>query len=72
MQLNIYVPKCKEKLIQGVERLARKEHRSKNEVILAALDQYVKEHLTQEVEFGVYPLGAEPGARLEASSTANT
>lgn len=64
MQLNIYVPKGKEKLVEGVEQLARKEHRSKNEVILAALEQYVKEHLAQEIKFGVYPLGVRAGGTV--------
>ncbi|MCS7197680.1 MAG: ribbon-helix-helix domain-containing protein [Candidatus Bipolaricaulota bacterium] len=57
MQLNIYVPKGKEELVKKVERLARKTHQSKNELILSALEHYVEEYLAQEIEFGVYSLG---------------
>ncbi len=59
MQLNIYVPKDKEKLLNEIERLAHKEQLSKNEIILAALERYLQEHLCQEVRFGVYSLGVK-------------
>lgn len=62
MQLNIYVPKDKEKLVEEVARIARRERRSKNKIILQAVGEYVREHAAGKAAFGVYSLGAKAGA----------
>lgn len=59
MRLNIYVPKGKEKLVREVGQLAKKQRRSKNEVILLALEEYLRDHRAEAVKFGVYDLGAK-------------
>ncbi len=69
MQLNIYVPKNKERLLQQIERLAQNQHRSKNEIVLKALETYLTQHRDDEFEFGVFDLGSsrsiERGALYE-------
>lgn len=56
MQLNVYVPKDKVSLIEAIERLAREQHRSKNDVVLRALEQYLDEYRDPPT-FGRYDLG---------------
>jgi len=58
MQLNIYVPKNKERLLQQIERLAQNQHRSKNEIVLKALETYLTQHRGDDFEFGVFELGS--------------
>lgn len=65
MQLNIYVPKGKEKLVQEIDQLAKKQRCSKNEVILMALEEYLRNHRADSVKFGVYELGATQIDRKE-------
>lgn len=50
MQLNIYVPKDREMLLDSLDRIAKLTNRPKNEIILDALEEY----LTKQA---VAPLG---------------
>jgi len=65
MQLNIYVPKRREKLVKEVEQLAKKQRCSKNEIILLALEEYLSNHRAEFVKFGVYELRAKQINRRE-------
>jgi len=67
MQLNIYIPKAKERLIEEIQRLARKKNRSKNELVVAALEVYLKENDMADTAFGVFDLGIGDGALERAS-----
>lgn len=62
MQLNVYIPKAKVRLVEQIDRLARQKHRSKNELIVAALEAYLKAHAQTEAAFGTYDLGTKDNA----------
>ncbi len=47
MQLNIYVPKEKESLIEALHSTAKRTGRAKNELVLEALERYLKEDKPQ-------------------------
>lgn len=42
MQMNIYVPKDKENLVDALERAAADSGRPKNELVLEALERYLR------------------------------
>lgn len=58
MQLNIYVPKDKEKLLDAIKRMVKKKNTTKNKLVLEALEKYLAEQFNQDFEFGVYNLKA--------------
>lgn len=43
MQLNVYVPKDKEGLIEELDGTAKRTGRAKNEIVLEALERYLRE-----------------------------
>jgi hypothetical protein len=55
MQLNIYVPKEKEDVIEALDRAARRTGRPKNELALEALEAYLG---GAPGELGVFHLGS--------------
>lgn len=55
VQLNIYVPKSRSKLLAALDRASRETGRQKNEIVLDALDRFLEE---QPREMGRYHLGA--------------
>ncbi|MGH7882659.1 MAG: hypothetical protein ACREN8_07105 [Candidatus Dormibacteraceae bacterium] len=44
MQLNVHVPKDREQLLYQLDRLAEKQHQPKNQLVLNALQQYLRIH----------------------------
>jgi hypothetical protein len=56
MQLNVYIPKDKEYLLEALVRAAKRSGLSKNEIVLEAIERRV---LTEgEPSYQVYDLGA--------------
>jgi len=47
MQLNVYVPKEKAGLIEELDRTAKRTGRAKNELVLEALERYLREEKPQ-------------------------
>ncbi|NPV73197.1 MAG: ribbon-helix-helix protein, CopG family [Pelotomaculum sp.] len=60
MQLNIYVPKEKHRLIASLEEAAKATGRPKNELVLEALEHYLPE---MQVALGKFSLGQIKGTR---------
>ncbi|MEX0974751.1 MAG: hypothetical protein WD024_05295 [Bacillota bacterium] len=54
MQLNIYVPKEKERVLIQLDALSRDLGRPKNEIVLMALEQYLGS-TPRRAELGTYP-----------------
>ncbi|HET7036108.1 MAG TPA: ribbon-helix-helix protein, CopG family [Thermomicrobiaceae bacterium] len=54
MQLNIYVPKEKAAVVEALEEAARRTGRPKNELVLEALDDYLRQlpHRLEVVHLG--------------------
>ena len=44
MQLNFYVPKQKEPVVRALDEASRRTGRPKNDIILDALDVYLRQH----------------------------
>lgn len=44
MQLNVYVPKEKTGLVEELDRTAKRTGRAKNELVLEALERFLREH----------------------------
>jgi predicted DNA-binding protein len=57
MQLNIYVPKTKERLLAALAEEAARTGRSKNDLILEALEEHIGP-VEDEPAYRTYPLGA--------------
>lgn len=55
MQLNVYVPKSRAELLAALDRASRETGRQKNEIVLEALDRFLRE---RPRELGRYDLGA--------------
>jgi hypothetical protein len=54
MQLNIYVPKQKEPVVRALDEATRRTGRPKNEIILDALEAYLRQH---SARLGSFHLG---------------
>lgn len=55
VQLNVYVPRDRAGLLAALDRASRETGRQKNELVLEALDQFLRE---RPHEMGRYALGA--------------
>ena len=62
MQLNVYVPRDREPVLDRLDRVVQQLHRNKNRVVLDALEEKVVElesQLAQGIpEFQAFPIGA--------------
>jgi hypothetical protein len=62
MQLNVYVPRGRETVVERLDRVVQQLHRNKNDVVLDALENKVLElenQLGRAIpEFLVYQIGA--------------
>lgn len=56
MQLNVYIPKDKEHILDALARVAERSGQSKNEIVLEAIEHRVL--ADQEPAYSVYDLGA--------------
>ena len=61
MQLNIYIPKEKEPLLAVLDHVANATRRSKNELVIEALERYLAAVSTPSL--GRYRLGAQGAIR---------
>lgn len=57
MQLNIHVPKAREKLLHELEDAARETHHPKSQLVLDAIEMYVRDRRRKRrrVELPLYP-----------------
>lgn len=63
MQLNVYIPKEKARLIEALDEAAKRTGRQKNEIVLEALEGYL---VRVRSKLDVFHLGAvEPATRDE-------
>lgn len=56
MQLNVYIPRDKEHLLAALTEESQRTGRSKNELVLEAIEQHVSPPGT--LDYRIYPLGA--------------
>jgi hypothetical protein len=54
MQLNVYIPKQKERIVQALDEATKRTGKPKNEIVLAALESYLSR---SRPELGVFHLG---------------
>ncbi len=54
MQLNVYIPKGRERVLAALERAAAATGRQKNDLVIEALDEYLKRVVP---EFRAFHLG---------------
>ncbi|MEW6279616.1 MAG: ribbon-helix-helix protein, CopG family [Candidatus Eremiobacterota bacterium] len=57
MQLNVYVPRDRADLLERLDQLVRLEGRNKNQIVLEALEEYIRARLEAEQPFLVCELG---------------
>ena len=65
MQLNLYVPKERERVVRALDELARRSGRNKNMIALEAIDQYVQAQAGEAGSRGLrtFRLGVKPWSR---------